>query len=125
MILVKLISRRRSTPSLSFPYLLNIKIALQRNPQSASALIDPNSDLSLSCKKGCRSVNKQFGIDSFLVWEGHRWVFQSSLIFELSLSLNFSFALGIFIQDRYNVGNKGFIQKILKWNKLFLKHITA
>jgi len=28
--------------------------------------------------KGCRSINKQFGIDSFHDWERHHWVFACS-----------------------------------------------
>jgi len=41
--------------------------------------------------KGCRSINKQFSIDSFLDWEGHHWV----CIFTQMLSSDHSIKLAI------------------------------
>jgi len=63
----------RLTPDLSILCLLAMDIA--KNTRSIATLIitliGHNSDLSLSYIKGCRSINKQFSIHSFLDWEGH------------------------------------------------------
>jgi len=47
----------------------------QRMQKSLIPLIGLITDLSLSYIKSCRSINEQFRIDSFLEWEGLRWIF--------------------------------------------------
>jgi len=48
--------------------------------QFASDLLGCYSYSSPSNTKGCRSINKQFSLDSFLDWEGRHWVFKHALI---------------------------------------------
>jgi len=77
---VKLIIKKCCHPDLLFPHLLT-----PRQHFCAGIIVLPissighNSNPILSYIKGCRSIHKQFSIDSFLDWEGHHWVFTHAL----------------------------------------------